>query len=406
MKLKVNKAIFNDVYYPFLKDYSKRYEVYYGGAGSGKSHFVFQKILIKALKSKRKVLICRKTAKSNKNSTFQMATETLRRFKIYEFCKVNMSDLTIVLPNGSTFLFAGLDDVEKLKSIVGITDIVCEECSELSLDDVDQLDLRLRANEDCLQMFFMFNPISKVNWTYKRWFSEDTSVNDDTFILKTTYKDNRFLPDSYIKTLENMKKTNYTYYVVYALGQFASLDKLVFSNWCIEDFDYTTCSGDLLCGLDFGFVADPTAFVCSMLDGDNLYIFKEHYQKGMLNNQIAEMIKYNGFTKSTIIADCAEQKSIAEIKGLGVSRIRPATKGQGSVLQGIQKLQQLNIIVHPSCENTIVELQNYSWKKDKQTSEYTNEPKDEYNHIIDALRYSLQVVEKNTKLKTLPKFSL
>ena len=118
------------------------------------------------------------------------------------------------------------------------------------------------------------------------------------------------------------------------------MSKLVFSNWRVEDFDYADIDGELLVGLDFGFVADPTAIVCSLLDEENkkLYIFEESVEKGLLNNQIAQRLQDMGYSKSTIIADSAEQKSIEEIKRLGIYRIKPATKGQGSVLQGIQQL--------------------------------------------------------------------
>jgi phage terminase large subunit len=123
-------------------------------------------------------------------------------------------------------------------------------------------------------------------------------------------------------------------------------------------------------------MADPTAFIASLLVKDKIYVFKEVFQKGLLNNQIAQIIKDNGFSKSIIIADSSEQKSIEEIRREGITRIKPAVKGQGSVLQGIQKLQQYEIVVHPSCGNLIEELQNYSWTKDKQTNEYINTPID------------------------------
>lgn len=163
INLKLKKCLFNQSYYPLLQDYTHRYEVYYGGAGSGKSYFVFQKVVIKAIKSERTVLIVRKTAKSNANSTYQLLLDTLSKFQLLQYCTVNKTTQRIELPNGSLFIFSGLDDVEKLKSIVNVTDIVAEECSELIEDDVTQLDLRLRALKPNLQMFFMFNPVSKAN---------------------------------------------------------------------------------------------------------------------------------------------------------------------------------------------------------------------------------------------------
>ena len=386
--IKIDKKIFNEVYYPYLKDYSHRYEVYYGGSGSGKSVFVCQKLLIKALISKRKILIIRKVAATLKDSVFSLFIETIKQFQLYDYCIINKSSFSIELPNGSLLLFKGLDDSEKIKSITNITDIWCEEATELTDQDMLQLDLRLRAKTKNLQMFYSFNPISKVNICYKKWFSDTAIVNEDTFILKTTYKDNKFLPESYIKSIEQLKYTNPTQYKVYALGEFCSLDRLVYTNWeegCQPDFE----DGIHIFGLDYGYKNDPSALIHSILYEKEkvIYISDEYVKTGMLNDEIARVIIELGYKKEIIIADSAEEKSIAEIKNLGVSRIRPTTKGKGSVNQGIQKLQQYKFIVNPTCEHIITELQNYSYIKDKSTGEYTNEPIDKFNHCLDALRY-------------------
>ena len=382
----------NSAYMPYLYDYSRRYEIYYGGAGSGKSVFIAQKIILKALKDKRKVLIVRKTLNSQKDSCWRLMLEQLSDLNIRQLCKVRITDYAIELPNGSALLFKGLDDSERIKSIVGITDIWIEEATELIEEDFDQLDLRLRARASDLQMFVSFNPISKVNYVYRRWFAETAKVGDDTLIVKTTYKDNRFLPDEYIKSLEKRIHTNPTYYRIYALGEFCSLDKLVYNNWRVEAFEPPT-DGTLIVGLDFGFTNDPTAIVASIVKDDCIYVFKEYTGTGKTNQQIADIIVSMGFSKSTIIADSAEPKSVAEIKRCGIQRIRESTKGKDSIIHGIQRLQGYNIIVHPSCENIITELENYSWIKDKATGEYTNKPIDMFNHSLDALRYSLQALD-------------
>lgn len=402
INIQVSRKIFNEAYYSSLLDYENRYEVYYGGAGSGKSVFVAQKILIKALNNKRRILIVRKVARTIRDSVFQLMLNTLSQFQLLDKCSVNKTNFTIELPNGSQFLFYGMDNSEKMKSITDITDIWIEEATEINYDDFSQLDLRLRAKKPDLQIFLSFNPVSKVNWCYKYWF--ENGEPPQTKILQTTYKDNRFLPQDYIDALEQMKTTNPTYYNIYALGQFCSLDKLVFNNWTtgtIED----TKNMELLLGLDFGYVNDATAFIVAYLDEANktIYIEQEVYQTGLLNNQIADFIKYMGFAKSVIIADSAEQKSIEEIKQQGIPRIKPAAKGQGSIMQGIQKLQQYKIIVNPLCSNMIVELQNYSFKKDKATNEYINEPIDAFNHLCDALRYSLQCLDNKQRLQTVSK---
>lgn len=214
-----------------------------------------------------------------------MLLDTLSKFKLLSYCKVNRTDFTVTLPNGSVFLFYGMDDAEKIKSIAGITDIICEECTELTIDDVTQLDLRLRANVDNQQIFFMFNPVSKANWVYKKWFAPEAERDSNTMILCTTYKDNLFLPKEYIASLEAMIKTNPTYHKIYALGQFCSLDRLVFNNWREEEFDHSELKGELLVGLDFGFVNDTSALVASILveEEKRIYVFEEWGETGKTN---------------------------------------------------------------------------------------------------------------------------
>ena len=401
INLNIRKAAFNDAYFPYLLDYKNRYEVYYGGAGSGKSVFIAQKILIKAIRRKRKVLIIRKFGTTLKDSVFQLIIDTLKKWHVFQYCDVNKSTYTITLPNESVILFKGLDDSEKIKSITDITDIWCEEGTELSEDDFTQLDLRLRALVDDLQIFISFNPVSKLNWVYRRWFGPDKVITN-TLILKTTYKHNKFLPKEYIDALEAKARTNPNYYRVYTLGEFTTLDKLVFSNWRVEDFNHAEIKGQLIIGLDFGFINDTSALVASLLDEEakRIYVFREWGDTSKTNQELANIIINLGFSKSVIIADSAEQKSIEEIKRAGVQRIRPCVKGPDSIIHGIQKLQNYEIIVHPNCEQIKTELENYSWQKNA-NGLYINKPIDLYNHYIDALRYSLQ--GESVKLKTLSK---
>lgn len=408
IQLNIKKQAFNEVYFPYLLDYSKRYEIYYGGAGSGKSVFVAQKLIVKALKSTRKVLVIRKVGTTLKDSVFQLIVDMLKKWGIYQYCKVNLSTYTITLPNNSVFLFKGMDDSEKIKSITDITDIWCEEATELVEDDYTQLDLRLRAAAGDLQLICSFNPISKVNWVYKKWFRPEVIINDNTMILKTTYRDNRFLPPEFIEALEEKITSNPTYYKIYALGDFVSLDKLVFQNYKVEEFNHADVKGQLLVGLDFGFINDISALTASVLDEDNkkIYVFNEWGDTNKTNDEIAKIIVSLGFGKSVIVADCAEKKSIEEIRRLGVNRIVACSKGPDSIVHGIQKLQQYEIIVHPRCDGLITEFENYSWQKDKQTGEYINKPIDSFNHYIDSLRYSIQTIDNNKQVKTFSKSAL
>ncbi len=409
MKLKLKKSLFNDIYYPLLFDYKHRYEVYYGGAGSGKSVFIAQKLLIKALNNKRKVLIIRKFGTTLKDSVFQLVVDTLKKWKIYDYCKINLTTYTITLPNESIILFKGLDDSEKIKSITDITDVWCEEATELSLDEFTQLDLRLRALVDGLQIICSFNPISKVNWVYKKWFDKESKYDiNETYILKTTYKDNRFLPAAYIKALEDKINTNPHYYRVYVLGEFATLEGLVLTNWKKEMFDHMELAKTLehRTGMDLGWV-DPSAVIDTLYDKTNkrIYVFNEFYKTGCQLSDLVKAITNMGLKKSKIYVDAAEPRSIQYFKNNGINATA-SIKGQDSVKAGIMFLQDHQIIVHPTCEAFITELENFSYIKSKQTGEYTEDTTHEFSHAIDACRYAYSDIYTNRKVQTFNKAAL
>lgn len=408
MKIILKKNLFNQSYLPYLKDYSKRYEVYYGGAGSGKSKFISQKLIFKAVQSPRKILVLRKVNRTTRNSTFQLLQDTLKDWNLWKPAKINKTEFSITLPNGSCFICMGLDDQEKLKSIAGITDAWLEEATEFTQDDFNQVDLRIREKVNNSQIILSFNPVSKANWCYLEFFKDNEELSDfrsKCNIIQTTFKDNKFLPKEYIDSLLLLKDTNPVFFKIYAEGEFGSLDKLVYNNWQKMEFDYKKIKGTNCFGLDFGFTNDPTALLFTIVNEQEkrIYIYNEWGGTGYLNDEIADKLIEFGLSKSTIVADSAEQKSIEEIKRKGVRRIIPCTKGPDSVLQGIQRVQQYEIVVHPNCKKTIEELQNYAWTKDKATNEYINKPIDKFNHYLDALRYSMQCIDDRPRLQTMDK---
>lgn len=397
MARKLNPVIFNDWIYNEINDYSHRIEVYYGGAGSGKSYGATQKVLLKALKYNRKVLVIRKIQRTIKDSIWSLIISHLHNSGYYEACRVNRSDFEIELPNGSIFIFKGLDDPEKIKSIDGITDIVIEEATELTEDDFTQLNLRLRALVDNLQIYLMFNPISKKNWVYDYFFTRELPLN--VKIIKTTYLDNKFLSEEYKQELERLKDRNPAYYRIYCLGEFATLDKLVFPKYTSKIITEKDIQGlKRWVGLDFGYINDPSALVWGFIDTvkKKIYVTGEYVKRGMKNNEIAETMVDLGLHKDKSYGDCAERKSIDEIKDKGVN-IDPTEKGKDSIIHGIQWIQQYELIVDERCFKVIEELDNYTWKKDKKTGEYINEPVDTFNHTIDAIRYGLNKYIKGTK---------
>ncbi|NQK20081.1 PBSX family phage terminase large subunit [Streptococcus suis] len=386
--------VFNKHIYDKLYDYSTFTEVHYGGASSGKSHGVIQKVVLKACQDwrhPRKILFLRKVGATVYDSIFEDVKQCLDYFQILDKCKVNNSAYRIELPNGAQFIFKGLDNPEKIKSIKGISDVVMEEASEFTLDDYTQLTLRLRDKKHKMkQIFLMFNPVSKVNWVYNAFFVKKPK---NTVVYQTTYKDNRFLDKITRENIEELANRNEAYYKIYALGEFATLDKLVFPK-----YERKLLNKDNMrhlpsyFGLDYGFINDPSAFMHVKIDDENrkLYIMEEYVRKNLTNDKISEVIQSLGYAKEEIRADSAEKKSNQELRNSGIPRIIDAKKGPGSVMQGIQYILQYDIVVDERCVKTIEELENYTWKKDKATNEYINEPVDSYNHCLDAVRYAIQ----------------
>ena len=391
-------------YLEYVTDYDHRINVFYGGAGSGKSYFVCQKMIIKALQSQRKILVVRKVGRTLKQSIWALFVELIATKMPEVLLESNKSDLTFKLVNGSEFLFTGLDDAEKIKSIQGITDIVIEEATEITLDDFTQLNLRLRSPKPNNQIHLMFNPVSKANWVYKYFFE---TKPEDTIILQTTYKDNPYLPEEYTKTLEDMQYRNKAYYNIYAKGEFATLDKLVFPTYekrLINEEEFVdpktgAKTGLFWCGLDFGYTNDPSAITWGYYKPQEheLYITGEYSKTGLTNDKLAEVITDLGLKKERIVADSAEPKSIAELRRMGITRITGAVKGADSVKNGLDRLQRCDIIIDERCIKTIEEFENYTWKKDRKTGEYINEPIDTYNHHIDSIRYGVQAVMKKKR---------
>jgi len=228
--VQIPRKVFNTAFLPYL-DNDSRYLIFYGGAGSGKSVFIAQRFIVKLLSAKQfNLLVVRNTGKSNRDSTFAIIKQTIIKWKLYRYFKINESDMRITcLLNAHEIIFAGLDDVEKLKSITftegELTDIWIEEASEIQESDFKQLDVRLRGKGVKKQITISFNPIDINHWLKKRFF--DTPDNKTT-IFHSTYKDNEFLDEDYKELLESYKDSDPYYYDVYCLGNWGVLGKTVF----------------------------------------------------------------------------------------------------------------------------------------------------------------------------------
>ena len=334
-----------------------------------------------------------------------MFKSTLYDWKIGDQCKFNKTNLEIEFPNGSRVIFKGMDDSEKIKSIADISDIFCEEVTELEEEDFDQLHLRLRnKRKKNNQVFSAFNPVSKSSWIYKRYFADGVEYDKNkTLILQTTYRDNKFLPQDYIDNLMAMKETNYPYYLIYAEGEFCSLDRKIYNNWEEKVFDYRELlkkpDNEPIFGLDWGYVHDPTAIVCSVLNRNTkeIWVYDAFTQKGMTNEEIFKQLQEMQIHNARIVCDCAEQKSIEDLRRLGCKRVVACSKGKDSILNGINLINEYTVYVLPKLNNFKEELLNYTWQKDRQTGEYINKPIDKFNHCMDAWRYSLMDAIQNRK---------
>ena len=406
-------VVINPAFLPYLTSQREgKYRIFYGGAGSGKSFFIATDLVLEAVKSKRKVLVLRQTNHSNRESTFAQICDTIKRIGLSEMVHIHTTTMNITFKhNGSQFIFRGCDEESKLLSIQGITDVFIEEITEISKEILDQVVLRLRPPRGIQEHIYMaFNPVSSSHWI-RQIVDDPYYTQDNGFAMHSTYRDNlNFLPDTYVEALEQMRITNPAKARIYADGCWGLMGKLVFNNWNVEDFvleDVLKQYPKALhrCGLDWGFMADETAFVSLVVDlaSKQIWICDELYEKHLLNDAIAQWIIDNGYSKSIITADSSEQKSIAELRRLGISRIKPAKKGGGSINAGILFIEQFQIHISPRCTNFKDEISQYSYLKDK-NGLYTNKPIDKFNHLMDSMRYALEEFQVgNNKIKTMSK---
>ena len=387
INLQLNKSLFVPKFYPLLFDYSHRWELYMGSAGSAKSYFITQKLIIRGLNEKIKILVCRRYGTTLRNSCFALFKEILTKWKIINLCNVNNSNMIITLPNGSEIIFLGLDDETKLLSISGITCVFVEEVFEVPKDIVEQLNLRLRGGTKNKQILMAWNPININSWLY----SFTKNLPEDAIYIHSTFRDNPFLDAQYIKQLESLYKTNPAKARVFCDGEWGvNPEGLVLTNWTKQEFDPMELAQTLehRAGMDLGWV-DKSAIIDSLYDRENktIYVFNEFYKSGCQLSELATKIKEMNLQKCKIRVDAAEPRSIQYFKNEGINAT-PCSKGNDSVKAGLMFLQDHKIIVHPKCKSLITELENFSYIKSKITGEWTEDTTHEFSHAIDALRYA------------------
>lgn len=407
INLNLKKALFVPKFYPMLLDYSHRWEVYMGSAGSAKSYFITQKLIVRACREKIKILVCRRTATTLRNTCFSLFKDILAKWQLTQFVKIRETDFNIKFPNGSEVIFMGLDEETKLLSLNNIGAIFIEEAFEVPKPIVEQLNLRLRGATPNQQIYMAFNPISINHWLYD--FCEKNPPSSFKFI-HSTYKDNPFLNADYIHELEELYKRNPAKARIFCDGEWGvDAEGLVITNWRKQDFNPMELAAAGLehrAGCDLGWI-DKTAIIDSLYDRENktIYVFNEFYKSGCQLDEIACAIGDMNLKKTKLYVDAAEPRSIQFFKQQGINATACA-KGKDSVKAGLMFLQNHLIIVHPSCQNFITELNNFSYIKSKQTGEWTEDTTHEFSHAIDACRYAYSDIYTNTKLKTFSKAAL
>ena len=404
INLSLKKELFIPKFYPLLLDYSRRWEFYCGSAGSGKSYSIAQKVIVRCCREPIKILVCRRYATTLRNSCFSLFKEVLTKWQLLPYVKIKETDMSITFPNGSQIILMGLDTEEKLLSLNNISTVWIEEAYEVEREKVEQLNLRMRGQAQNQQLILSWNPISKNSWLYEFTVKKPP---ESSIFHHSTYKDNPFLNEEYIKALDEMEQRNPAKYRIYGRGEWGvDVEGLVITNWRSEEFDAMELASlgyEHRCGMDIGWI-DKSAILNTLYDREHktIYVFEEFYKSGCQLSELAEAIGNMQIGKTKLYVDAAEPRAIQYFKNNRINA-EGCAKGKDSVKAGLMFLQDSYIIVHPKCTNLIMELENFSYKKSKQTGEYTEETTHEYSHAIDGLRYAYSDIYTNKKLKTLDK---
>lgn len=384
-------------------NFKGRYRVCKGSRASKKSTTTALNLITRMMEyPESNLLVVRKIGRTIHDSCFNQLLWAIHRLGVDAFWTSKETPLEITYkPTGQKIFFRGLDDPLKVTSIAVEHGYLCwiwiEEAYEImNEDDFDMLDESIRGEvpEGLFKQITMtFNPWNQKHWMKKRFFD---TPNPDVLARTTNYTCNEWLDEADRKLFEAMKKNNPRRYQVAGLGNWGIAEGLVYENWKEEAFDIDAIrrldSVKAIFGLDFGYTNDPSTLFCGLIDAKakTIWVFDEMYEKGMSNERIYQKICSMGYAKEKIRADSAEPKSIDRLRELGLVNIKPARKGKDSVNNGIDYLQDFLFIIHPRCVNFITEIGNYSWDKDTKTGKILNKPIDDFNHLMDAMRYGAE----------------
>lgn len=386
-------------------NFKGRYRVVKGSRASKKSKTTALWFIYNIMKYPgANALVVRKTYRTIKDSCFADLQWACQRLRVSHLWIFRQSPLEAeYIPTGQKILFRGLDDPLKITSITVQSGVLCwawcEEAYEISKEeDFDILNESIRGEMPeglWKQWTITLNPWNEHHWIKKRFFDKEDS---EVLAITTNYKCNEWLDEADLKLFQDMEKNNPRRYQVAGLGNWGIVDGLIYENF-VEDYNFTLKEVENLkkiSGMDFGFTNDPTAFLIGFVDEEKreIYLWDEMYKRGLTNNEIYQELSALGYGKEKVICDSAEPKSIQELRNLGL-KASAARKGPDSIRNGIQFIQNFKICIHPRCVNFRTEITNYTWGKDK-FGQSVNEPIDDFNHLMDALRYACEPLQKKT----------
>lgn len=375
----------NGVYEKAYFDKS-RYQIIYGGAGSGKSYFIAQKIIARvASEIPHRFLLIRKVHRTIKKSQFQLLKDIIYTNNLNDLFEFNNSEYSIICKkNGNEIISCGVDDVEKLKSIHGVTSIWIEEATELTQEDFQQINLRLRGEtKNYKQIILSFNPISSLHWL-------NQIKLDNCFRLKTTYLDNKFIDEDYKRELESLKEQDLNFYNIYTLGEWGLLQNTIYRPFEIIN-DYPEEYEDRFYAIDFGF-NNQTAIIEIGIKDMNYYTRELFYERKKTNQDIINFIESMKLKGFRFYCDSAEPQRIEELNRAGIN----AMASDKSVKDGIDFVKRCKIYSRSENENLNKEVLTYSYKKDK-NGNILDEPVKFNDHALDALRYGIYTHSKSAK---------
>ena len=407
IQLNLKKSLFVPKFFPYLTDYSHRWEFWCGSAGSGKSYFLTQRIIIRCCSEPIRFVVCRRYGTTLRNSVFALFKEVLAKWQLTKYVKVKETDMSFTFPNGSQIILLGLDEETKLLSLANVSGVWVEEAFEVPQPLIEQLNLRMRGQAANQQIWLSWNPISKNSYLYN--FTVENPPNNSIYI-HSTFRDNIFLNKEYVDSLLELYVRNPAKARVFCDGEWGvDAEGLVITNWRTEDFDPMELASSGLehrAGMDMGWI-DKSAIIDSLYDRENktIYVFNEFYKSGCQLSELATAIGDMNLKKTKIFVDSSEPRSIQFFKSEGINAM-PCAKGKDSVRAGLMFLQDHLIIVHPKCKSFITELENFSYIRSKVTGDWTEDTTHEWSHAIDACRYAYSDIYTNKQAKTISKSAL